>query len=93
LDELIKHRKIINHVKAQRLSWFGQINRMPEISIVKNIYKWKPFTRRAVGRPKYRWEDDVREALKKYTKLIKWVEQVRDCFKWKAIVEKAKTLP
>ena len=26
-------------------------------------------------------------------KLIKWVEQVQDRFKWKAIVEKAKTLP
>jgi len=24
---------------------------MPETSIVKKIYKWKPFTRRPVGRP------------------------------------------
>jgi hypothetical protein len=38
---------------------------MPETSIVKKIYKWKPFTRRPVGRPKYRWEDDVRDDLKK----------------------------
>ena len=65
---------------------------MPENSTVKKIYKWKPFTRRPVGRPKSRWEDDVREDLKKM-KLIKWVEQVQDRFKWKAIVEKAKTLP
>jgi len=57
-DELIKHRNIINYVKALRLSWFGHTNRMPEISIVKKIYKWKPFTRRPVGRPKCRWEDD-----------------------------------
>jgi hypothetical protein len=33
LDELIKHQNIINYVKAQRLSWFGHINRMPETSI------------------------------------------------------------
>ena len=26
LDELIKHRNIINYVKAQRLSWFGHVN-------------------------------------------------------------------
>ena len=26
LDELIKHRNIINYVEAQRLSWFGHIN-------------------------------------------------------------------
>jgi hypothetical protein len=30
LDELIKHRNIINYVKSQRLSWFRHINRMPE---------------------------------------------------------------
>ena len=65
LDELIKHRNIINYVKAQRLSWFGYINRMPEISIVKRIHKWKPFTGRPAGRPKSRWEDDVRNDLKK----------------------------
>jgi hypothetical protein len=52
LDELIKHRNIINCVKAQSLIRFGHINRMAETSIVKNIYKWKPFTRRPVGRPK-----------------------------------------
>jgi hypothetical protein len=92
LNEMIKHRNIINCVKAQRLSWFGHINRMPETSIVKKIYKWKPFTRRPVGRPKYRWEDDVREDLKKM-ELIKWVEQVQDRFKWKAVVEKGKTVP
>ena len=39
LDESIKHRNIINYVKAQRLSWFGHINRMPETSIVKRIYR------------------------------------------------------
>ena len=40
LDELIKHRNIINYVKAQGLSWFGHINGMPESSIVKRINKW-----------------------------------------------------
>jgi hypothetical protein len=71
LDKLMKHRNIINYVKAQRLSWFGHINIMPESSIVKKIYKWKPSTSRAVGRLKSRWEDDVRNDLKKI-KLIKW---------------------
>jgi hypothetical protein len=58
LDELIKHRNVINYVKAQRLSWFGHT------SIVKKIHKWKPFTGRPVGKPKCRWEDDVRNDLK-----------------------------
>jgi hypothetical protein len=65
LDELIKHRNIINYVTTQRLSWFGQINRMPETSIVKKIYKWKPFTRRPVGKPKSRWDIRCQELPEK----------------------------
>jgi len=65
---------------------------MPETSIVKRIHNWKPFTGRPVGRPKFRWKDDVRNDLKKM-KLMKWAEQVQDRHKWKDIVEKAKTLP
>jgi hypothetical protein len=64
---------------------------MPEASTVKKIYKRKPFTRRPVGRPKSRWEDDVKNDLKKM-KLIKWTEKVQDRLKWKDIVEKVKTL-
>ena len=91
LDELIKHRNIINYVKAQRLSWFGHINRMPGTSIVRRIHKWKTFTGRPAERPKSRWEDDIRNDLKKI-KLMKWAEQVHDRLKRKDIVEKAKTI-
>jgi len=80
---------MLNYVKSQRFSWFGHINRIPETSIVKGIHKWKPFTGRPAGRPKSRWEDDVRNDLKKM-KLMKWAEQVQDRLKWKDIVEKTK---
>jgi len=36
LDESIKHRNIINYVKAQILSWFGYTNRMSETHSEKN---------------------------------------------------------
>jgi len=55
-------------------------NRTPETGTIKKIYKWKPFTRRPVGRPKSRWEDDVRNDLKEM-KLIKWAEQVQNRLK------------
>ena len=92
MDELIKHQNVINYVKAQRLSWFGHINRMSETSILKKINKWKPFTGRPVGGPKSRWEDDVRNDLKEM-KLMEWTEQVQDRLKWEGTVEKAETLP
>ena len=92
LEELIQHRSIINHVKSQRLSWFGHTNRMPESNIVKKIYKWHPFTNRPVGRPKSRWEGDVKNDLKEL-KVVKWSDLVQDRHKWTGIVGKAKTFP
>jgi hypothetical protein len=65
LDELTKYRNIINYVKSQRLSWFGLINRILETSVVRKIYKWKSFTGRPAGRPKSRWEDDVRNEMRR----------------------------
>jgi len=54
LDKLMKHKNIMNYIKAQRLSWFGHVQRMPDTRTVKKILNWKPLTKRSQGRPKYR---------------------------------------
>jgi hypothetical protein len=54
LDKLIKHRNTVNYIKAQRLSWFGHVQRMPDTRTVKKIFKWDLLTKRSQGRPKYR---------------------------------------
>ena len=77
LDELIQHRSTINCVKSQRLSLCGHINRMAESSVVKEIYRWQPFTNRPVGRPKSGWEDDVKNDQKKL-RAVKWSDLVQD---------------
>jgi hypothetical protein len=35
LDKRIRHKNVINYIKAQRLSWFGHLHRIPEERIVK----------------------------------------------------------
>ena len=57
LDKLIKHKNIVSHIKAQRLIWFGHVQRMSDIRTVKKIFKWNPLIKRSQGRRKYRWED------------------------------------
>ena len=42
LDKLIKHKNIVNYIKAERLSWFGHVQRMPDTRTFKKIFKWKP---------------------------------------------------
>jgi hypothetical protein len=58
---------------------------------LRNDMTWQPLVTRPVGRPKYRWDDDVRNDLRKI-KLFKWSERAHDRLERKKIVEKARTL-
>jgi hypothetical protein len=82
LDELIRHKNTINHIKAQRLSWFGHLQRMLEEGMVKKVYKWKPMLRRPLGRPKNRWKNYVIIDRKK-PKIKNWTSCIHDRIKWK----------
>jgi hypothetical protein len=42
LEELKRHKNIINHIKAKRISWLGHLHRMPEESMVEKVYKCNP---------------------------------------------------
>ena len=89
-DELIRHKNIIKYTKAQRLSWFGHLHRMPEERMLKIVYKWKPMLTRPLGRPKNRWEDDIINDMKK-PKVKNWTSCIQDRIKWKLYAENAKT--
>jgi hypothetical protein len=90
LDESMRHKNIINYIKAQRLSWFGHLHGMPEERIVKRVYKGKPMLTRPLERPKNRWEDDIINNVKKL-KIKNWTSCIQDRNKWELYVEKAKT--
>jgi len=89
LDELIK-RKNIRFIKSQRLKWLGHVERMPNEIEVTRIYKWKPLASSPKGRPKNRWEVDVRMDLQKM-KIKNWKRSVLDRDLWRTIVERTKT--
>jgi len=44
LDELMRHKNIMNDIKAQRLSSYGHLHRMAEERMVKRVYKWQPMS-------------------------------------------------
>ena len=79
LDKIIKHKNIINFARAQRLGWYGHIERMQETRMVKAIHSWERISKRPIGRPKIRWEDYVKK-------------DIQDRRRWKEVAEKAKTL-
>ena len=89
LDKLMKHENIVNYIKAQRLSWFGHVQRMPETRAAK-IFKWNPLTTRPRGKPKHRWEDNIILDLSQMN-VKNWITCVQDTANWKVVIEKAKT--
>jgi hypothetical protein len=90
LNRLTGNKNIINYIKAQRLVWFGHVHRVPEKSMVKEVYEWSPGLTRSLGRPKNRWKDDVKSDITRM-KITNWKDGIRNRTKWKKLVEKAKT--
>jgi hypothetical protein len=70
-------------IKKQRFNWLGHVEIMAEDNIVHKIKIWKPMSKRPIGRPKTRWEDEVLEATKSIN-VSNWkkVAQNRDRRKW-----------
>jgi len=64
---------------------------MAEDNIVQKIKRWKPMSKRPVGRPKTRREDDVFEGIKSIN-IGNWKKVAQDRDSWKKVVEQARTL-
>ena len=67
---------MVSYINAQRLSWFGHV--------------WNSLTKRSQGRPKYRWEENVKQDICQM-KVKNWITCVQDRGKWKDVVQKAIT--
>ena len=63
---------------------------MPDTRTVKKIFKWNPLIKRSQGRPKYRWEDSVKQDTGQM-RVKNCITCVQDGGKWKDVVEKAIT--
>ena len=68
-------------VKYKRLSWLGHVERMTNERVAKTIYKWKHYATRLKGRPRVRWEDDVRNGLRKMG-VTNWKQRTQERKQW-----------
>jgi len=91
MNNILKRQNVIGFIKKQRLNWLGHIERMAEDNIVQRIKIWKPMSKRPIGRPKTRWEDDVLVDIKN-TNARNWKKVAQNRHRWKKAVEQAGTL-
>jgi len=52
IDDILKGQNLMGVIKKQRLNWLGHVKRMAEDNIVRKIKRWKPMSKRPIGRPK-----------------------------------------
>ena len=91
INDILRGENIFGFIKKQRLNWLGHVERMAEDNIVRKVKRWKPMSKRAIGRPKTRWEDDVLVDIKSIN-LGNWKKVAQDRDSWKKVVEQAKTV-
>jgi len=60
INEILKGQNIIRFFKKQRSNFLGHVERMAEGNNVLKIKKWKPMSKRSIGRPK---RDEVLEDI------------------------------
>ena len=90
LEKAINNENIVKYIKYKRVSWLGHVERMTNERVAKTIYKWKPYATSPKGRPRARWEDDVRNDLRKMG-VGNWKQRTQEWKQWKGIIEQAKT--
>ena len=80
-------------IKSRRLRWAGHVARMEEGRSDFNILKGKPTGKRPLGRPRSRWEDNIRMDLKEIgINAGNWVDSAQDRNYWRALVNAAMKL-
>jgi len=63
---------------------------MAEDNIVQKFKGWKPMSKRPIGIPKTRWEDDILEDIKSMN-ISNWKKVAQNGDSWKKVVEQART--
>jgi hypothetical protein len=64
LHGLYSSPSAVRVIKARRMRWAGHVARMGEVKGAYNILVGRPEGRRPLGRPRRRWEDNIKMDLK-----------------------------
>ena len=76
---------IFRVIKSRRMRWAGHVARMGERRGVYRVLVGKPEGKRPLGRPRRRWEDNIKMDLQKVgCGGMYWIELARDRYRWRA---------
>jgi hypothetical protein len=75
------------------MRWAGHVARLVEKRGVYRVLEGKSESKRLLGRPKRRWEDNIKLELKEVgCGDVDWIELAQDRDRWRALVNAAMNL-
>jgi len=86
LRDLYSLPNIVRGVKSRRMRWAGHVARMGEGRGVYRVLVGKREGRRPLGRPRRRWENNIKMDLREVGGCGDWMELAQDRDRWRALV-------
>jgi hypothetical protein len=87
LTDLSSSPNTIRVIKSRRMRWAGHVARMGEERGAYRILVGRPEERRPLGRPRRRWEDNIKTDLREVGwGGMNWIELAQDRDRWRALV-------
>jgi len=87
LNDLYSSPNIVRVIKSRRIKWAGHVARMGERRGVYRILVGKSEEKRPLGRPRCRWEDNIKMDLQEVgCGGLDWIELTEDRDRWRALV-------
>jgi len=86
LRDLYSLPNIVRVVKSRRMRWAGHLASMGEGRGVHRVLVGNPEGKRPLGRPRRRWEDNIKMDLREVEGGGDWMDLAQNRDKWRALV-------
>ena len=87
LNDLYSSPNTVRVIKSRRMRWAGHVARMEEGRGVHRVLVRKPEGKRPLGRPRRRWEDNIKMDLEEVGRFCgDWMGLTQDRDRWRALV-------
>jgi hypothetical protein len=87
LHGLYSAPSIVTVIKARKMRWAGHVAHVGEVRGAYTILVGRPEGRRPLGRPRRRWEDNIKTDLREIEfGDVDWIHWAQDRDRWRALV-------
>jgi hypothetical protein len=74
-------------IESRRMRWMRHVVHMGEMGNAYKILVGKPEGKRPHGRPRHKWEDNIKMYLKEIgLESVDWINLVQNIYQWQALV-------